>query len=333
MSDREKELKNWIITDLEDMDVRRLAKVFDFMQSMSNSPNDSNLKAFRNIAFEKDKIINEFIESNCFNNAESTKNVYSLVLKDFLNTCTYPININTIHNFIKSKNWKQNTKNRNLIVLRMFLKFLFSNGYIIQDLSLDIQIPKKAETIEYCPTYNQIELFFNAVKKVFKDDNEKFMYDTLFKIYIMTGCRKMELLKLNVEDLDFDSRTILLRKTKSGNEQRIIIDEKLENIIKKYLNHFNYKNGPLFKGKMGKRLCRQTLALKFKKMKDASKLPRGLKIHTMRHYFIDSLCHSGIPMHVVKELARHKDIRTTERYCSIHDGEMLSALSSIRVPA
>jgi site-specific recombinase XerD len=51
----------------------------------------------------------------------------------------------------------------------------------------------------------------------------------------------------------------------------------------------------------------------------------GLTWHDLRHEFVSFLVDSGGEIHEVKEAARHKDIRTTERYMKARE-ERLRAL-------
>ena len=52
---------------------------------------------------------------------------------------------------------------------------------------------------------------------------------------------------------------------------------------------------------------------------------RGLTWHDLRHEFVSFLVDSRAEIHEAKEAARHKDIRTTERYMKARE-ERLKAL-------
>jgi site-specific recombinase XerD len=51
----------------------------------------------------------------------------------------------------------------------------------------------------------------------------------------------------------------------------------------------------------------------------------GLTWHDLRHEFVSFLADQGGEIHEVREAARHKDIRTTERYMKARE-ERLKAL-------
>ena len=55
----------------------------------------------------------------------------------------------------------------------------------------------------------------------------------------------------------------------------------------------------------------------------------GLTWHDLRHEFVSFLVDSGGEIHEVKEAARHKDIRTTERYMKARDERLKARMSKL----
>jgi site-specific recombinase XerD len=109
------------------------------------------------------------------------------------------------------------------------------------------------------------------------------------------------------------------------------MDDNLRQIITDYLNHFQYKSGPLFRGIQGNRLCKQSLMNAFNKIKTRAGLPKEFKIHSIRRFFINELRKHGIDIATIQKLAGHRDIRTTEIYCNVSDEEKVRALELIMV--
>jgi len=102
------------------------------------------------------------------------------------------------------------------------------------------------------------------------------------------------------------------------------------NLLNIYLGYFKYKTGPLFKGKHNKRLCRQVLPDVFQTIRKKANIPTDFTIHGFRRYFINILRKNIKDIVVIQKLVGHKDIRTTEIYCDVRDGEKLRAISTIR---
>jgi site-specific recombinase XerD len=47
--------------------------------------------------------------------------------------------------------------------------------------------------------------------------------------------------------------------------------------------------------------------------------------HDLRHFFISELFRSGVPAHVVRALARHADLDTTQRYADLDANDLRAA--------
>ncbi|MFC2159245.1 tyrosine-type recombinase/integrase [Actinomycetota bacterium] len=327
MSDDKKIIIRLIEGDLSRADKLFLSKMhYDLQKHISDPASGRSLETI-----SKEEIISDFINHHNSIRSKNTKCNYWSVLKDLLEYCYPDIIDRKVLDYIKNKEWKPNTMRRNLIVIRRFLKFLYEKGQIINDLTNIIKIPQKVITTEFCPNEEQLKRLFSCIENVFLEDREVILYRNIFKLYAKTGMRRTELLNLDVEDVNFDDKKIILKKTKNGDERVIVIDSILEELLKDYLNYFKYEHGPLFRGKRDKRLTRQRLALDFKYMKEQAGLPLKLRIHSFRRYFINTLRKNRVDLVVIAQLVGHRDIRTTRGYCNVGDDEMVNAMETVRV--
>ena len=67
------------------------------------------------------------------------------------------------------------------------------------------------------------------------------------------------------------------------------------------------------------------------KIKQKAGLPKEFKIHSFRRFFINELRKNHIDIATIKNLAGHRDIRTTEIYCNVTEEEKVKAIESIKV--
>jgi integrase len=51
--------------------------------------------------------------------------------------------------------------------------------------------------------------------------------------------------------------------------------------------------------------------------------------HDLRHFFISELFRSGVPAHVVRALARHSDLQTTQRYADLDANDLRAAINRL----
>lgn len=124
-----------------------------------------------------------------------------------------------------------------------------------------------------------------------------------------TGCRVGEALSLRWENIDFRNRTIKIELSKSGRKREIPMNSVVFSLLKELkvkspsFYVFSYPDGrPLRNIRTAWKLTTRRANL------------RGLRLHDLRHTFCSRLVERGVDLSVVKELAGHQDIRTTQRY-------------------
>ncbi|MGV8127504.1 MAG: tyrosine-type recombinase/integrase [Methanothrix sp.] len=139
------------------------------------------------------------------------------------------------------------------------------------------------------------------------------------------GClRASELCNLDDKDLDLKSMIIRIREGKGGRDGISYISEECARILKQYLELRPplVVNGthPLFYTDFGNRWDRRDVHRMFQHYKKMAGVERAGGVHVFaRHTAASILVANGCDLRHVKELLRHRDIRTTLRYA--HVGE------------
>jgi len=326
MDNRKNKLINLIEEVLPTLTDIKLSELYTYELKLSGVCDFKDLKKV-NVT----ELIGNFFSSHQQNSAESTLYNYKRFLADFINNLKNNPDIDSINKYIKSKHWNENTLNRNLILLKRFLAYLFEKQYIENDISLEIRIPKRVRNAQFFASDTQIRDFIDKIKYVLESTDDVLKYETIFKLYVKTGMRRNELLNLDVGDVDFNNNRITVMKTKNKEIRIIKMDSCIINLLKTYLDYFKYKTGPLFRGKHDKRLCRQVLTEIFHAIRKSANIPTDFTIHGFRRYFINTLRKNIKDIVVIQKLVGHKDIRTTEIYCDVSDEEEISAIENIRI--
>ena len=136
----------------------------------------------------------------------------------------------------------------------------------------------------------------------------------IFELMYSSGLRVGEVVRLNIEDIDFEGRMVLIRLSKWGKDRVVPISERARNFVNKYLATRPEKRGPVFLGRNG-RLGAGAINLRLKKyLCELGLFKTGLSCHSIRHSVATHLLSHGADLRYVQELLGHDSIETTVGY-------------------
>ncbi|MFA7465098.1 MAG: tyrosine-type recombinase/integrase, partial [Syntrophales bacterium] len=146
-----------------------------------------------------------------------------------------------------------------------------------------------------------------------------------------TGVRVGELVKLDVEDIDFSQG--LIKILGKGRKERIVpAGDPALAALREYLKErpalFRKgrdmpKGNPVFLGKSGKRITTRSIARMVVKYVEAGGIHRRISPHKLRHTFATHLLDSGADLRVIQELLGHESLSTTQRYTSVSAARLM----------
>lgn len=219
------------------------------------------------------------------------------------------------------------TQSFHIIALRAFLKYLRKNDY--EALAPEkLELPKAEAHSPNFLSGEQVERLLSAPTlstPVGKRDK------ALLELLFSTGLRVSELVSLNCDKLDLDSREFgIIGK---GRRPRVVF---LSRRAAQYLGEYlairtdNYK--PLFIRFAGKkdpsineekmRLSARSVQRLIKKYARKIKLPVEVTPHVLRHSFATDLLMAGADLRSVQEMLGHKNISTTQIYTHITNKQL-----------
>jgi integrase/recombinase XerC len=318
-------LENLVISSIKKLDQVLLSKAYTYILQLSPSYRDIN-----NIG--KEDLLKKFLAGK-INMSKNTEKSYTSVLARFLNQ-TYPnIDKDSVLAYIKKEKerWSTNTQRRNYIFIKNFLGHLYRDGFLLEDLSGSVLVPKKIKVEKYIPNDSDIASFFRSLNELYGNDDERLRFSTIFSVYTKTGLRLNELIGLDYKDADFNNRRIYLNQTKNHDKDYVSMDGQLVDIISNYINRFGINGGSLMRGKGKKRINKNVITNNLKRIVRKAGLPEGFTIHAFRRYFIDKQRRSKTDLFVLKEIARHKDVNTTYGYVRVDEEEKRAAIANIRL--
>jgi integrase/recombinase XerC/integrase/recombinase XerD len=210
-----------------------------------------------------------------------------------------PVLVNDFLSFVSSmQTYKPKTFHRIISTLSSFYRFLYSQEIVRANPLTGIDRPRiKQQEVKYLK-HNQVLRLIDSIE----DTRDKLIVRTIYA----TGVRVSELCNINIEDIDFDERTIRIRG-KGDKIRTVFVDEDTLTGILKFIG--NRIVGPLFVGQQGKHISSRAIQHIFKHY-----APQGITPHKIRHSYASELYKRSKNLRVVQENLGHTSIKTTEIY-------------------
>ena len=224
------------------------------------------------------------------------------------------------------------TRARKVSSIKGFFKALCSNkltGFYLERnpvVNLDVPSPKKAK-----PKYLDLDSSRRLVEQMDSTDPFYKRDFCILMLFLNCGMRLSELVGLNINDLNFEDRTI--RLLGKGNKERIIhMNEGCSAALTEYLLERPQTEGEnaLFLSKRKTRITNRRVEQIVENAIDRIGLGgRGLSTHKLRHTAATLMYQYGnVDPMVLKEILGHASVATTEIYTHLTNDNVRTAMDS-----
>ena len=240
--------------------------------------------------------------------------LYNLVLKDFffkLNKEISKISTNDIRVYLYKNQQERNLSNSTLdtkrTIIHAFFEWAANEGYIGSNPCRNIK-PIKYERPKRKPlTGIELEKVRNACDNL-KDK-------ALLELFYSTGCRVTEMERLDISDIDFQTKEVLLFG--KGDKHRIsYLNAKAEIAVRNYLDSRKDNEEALFVSdrKPYGRLKKPAIEKRIRVLGEKSGIGRRLYPHLIRHTTVTTALDRGMNIVDVSKLFGHESVDTTMEY-------------------
>ncbi|RZK95255.1 MAG: site-specific tyrosine recombinase XerD [Rhodococcus sp. (in: high G+C Gram-positive bacteria)] len=216
---------------------------------------------------------------------------------------------------------------RALIAVRGFHRFAAAEGVIAVDVARDVRPPSPAKRLPKSLPVNEVLALLEAVGGTGPADGPRAVRDrALLELLYSTGARISEAVGLDVDDIDTETRSVLLRG--KGGKQRVVpvgrsAVESLDAYLIRGRPALVSRGTPaLFLNVRGGRLSRQSAWKVLQTAADAAGITAAVSPHTLRHSFATHLLDGGADVRVVQELLGHASVTTTQIYTLVTVGAL-----------
>ncbi|MFQ6108881.1 MAG: tyrosine recombinase XerC [Candidatus Aminicenantales bacterium] len=221
---------------------------------------------------------------------------------------------------------KRSTVARKLASIRSFLQFCMKKRWLEDNPASVVATPKQERHVPSFLSEEEMSHFLDLPKKPVRilDLRDKALLELLYA----TGIRVGELVGMNVDDVNFAERLIVVRG--KGKKERLLpFGRKAERSLRAYISQRNLINKgkideePLFLNFRGKRLSARSVERIVDKYIRRSALRRKISPHSLRHSFASHLLSRGADLRVIQELLGHESLATTQKYTHIDLKQLL----------
>jgi len=217
---------------------------------------------------------------------------------------------------LREKGNKSRTLNRKLSVVRMFYKFLYTEGKIDHNPVEGVSSPRLGRKIPSFLSEKEVEALLEAPSV---DEPYGPRDRAILEVVYGAGLRISELVNLNLTDLNLKGGWV--KVLGKGSKERIVpLGREACRWVRIYLRKRRIETTDklsLFCNRYGKRLSRQACWKITKKYSQKSGITKKISPHTLRHSFATHLLSRDADLRFVQELLGHTNISTTQIYTHI----------------
>ena len=191
-------------------------------------------------------------------------------------------------------------------VLNTFFEFCVDEEYILKNPVKRIKRVKIPKTMER--PYSDVEV------EMLRDACDNYRDRALIDFLFSTGCRREEITKIKISDIDFINRSVLIHG-KGSKDRMVYFSAKCEKHMLEYINNRKYTSEYLFCSRRNNhgKLSNEGLNAIVKKIGEKAGVP-NVHLHRFRKWFATYMANQGVPLQDLKEMMGHSKLDTTNNY-------------------
>ncbi|MDQ3784336.1 MAG: site-specific tyrosine recombinase XerD [Actinomycetota bacterium] len=209
---------------------------------------------------------------------------------------------------------------RMLVTVRVFYRWLVREGQLVVDPTAKVGAPRRPLSLPKAIALEQVVRLVELPPEDPIGRRDSAILETLYG----AGLRISELVSLDVDDLDLEEGSVLVRTAKGGRARRVPLGRAACAAVGAYLTitrpglatraPAGAPSGALWLNARGGRLTRQGAWKLLKRYARLAGLEEAVSPHTLRHSFATHMLDAGADIRVVQELLGHASLATTQIY-------------------
>jgi integrase/recombinase XerC len=257
--------------------------------------------------------ISQFIAFSVEEGAESPAQVDTKLVRKYLSV-------------LQNRQLAKTSRARKVAALRSFFHFLARQGVVSQSPVLGVRSPRLDKRLPKFLRTEEVEALLSAPFTHSEDADLAQRDVALLELLYASGMRAGELVKMNVQDIDFaqgiarvigkgDKERVALLGNKAKDALLAYIANGRENLVKR--NKARTTDSALFVNRSGRRLSDRGVRKLFDKYCSLASSSLKITPHVLRHTFATHMLSNGADLRFVQELLGHSSVATTQIYTHV----------------
>jgi site-specific recombinase XerD len=194
--------------------------------------------------------------------------------------------------------------------IRSLFKWAFDDGFIKNNPAAKLKEPKLGKRIPKFLTELEIEHL--------RESCENAMENALFEFFYSTGCRIGEVVKLNRDDINFTTNSVIVHG-KGNKEREVYFNTRCSLWLKRYLDSRDDLNPCLFitERRPKRRMSIDLMRYIITRISDRTGIKKRIHPHQLRHSYATHMMNNGAPLEVIQSLLGHEKSETTKVYAQL----------------
>ncbi|WP_214629627.1 tyrosine-type recombinase/integrase [Paenibacillus agaridevorans] len=214
-----------------------------------------------------------------------------------------------------------NTVNGRIKAIKQFLRYLFEEGWLLQNISDEIHATKAEKLMIQTFTKEQV---VSLLEQPDRNTFSGFRDYTMMLVLLETGMRISELCNLKISDLFFKEQEIRITRGKGGKARRVPIQQTCAKVIRRYLdNRGDLETDALFVNLNNEKISTRALQEKMHEYGFASSI-NGVRVspHTFRHTMAKFYILNGGDPFTLRRILGHATLKMVEYYVELFSSDI-----------
>lgn len=209
------------------------------------------------------------------------------------------------------------TRTRALAAIGGYLKFCVDMELIQGNPADKIKAPKIPKSLPKFLTPEELQAILDCAKTI----EQKAIIHTLYS----TGARVSEFCALNKDDIDLETRRVVIRHGKGDKERRVMLTDTAASFLRQYWAERGDDRPEAFLNNYNNRMTSQNMQEFVRNLGKAAGVKQKVHPHLFRKSVASHMVQRGVGIQIVSEYLGHSNLDTTRIYASLVDTQRVEA--------